>query len=60
MSIWTIEETDKTICFVEHESNYYQALELIDQMSSDYQNSPVQLPTIGCWDAYENCLAWYK
>lgn len=61
MSIWVIEETPKAICFVQcTPSSDYQAWEIISLMSDDYENSPVQLPTICSWGQYENCLGWWK
>lgn len=60
MSIWTIKETDDAICFVEDESNYHQSWDIIQFMSNDYMHSPVQLPVIACFGAYENCLVWDK
>lgn len=60
MSIWTIEETQKAICFIEQVESSYQAYDIIKQMSLDYRNSPVQIPVIAGWNGYENCLAWNK
>ncbi len=60
MSIWTIQETENSIIFVEHENRFYQCWELLEQMSHDYNNCPVQIPFIGCYNGYENCLIWNK
>lgn len=63
MSIWDIKETDKVLCFVEAPGitqTYYQAWDIINFMSDDYKRCNVQLPTVACWGAYENCLAWWK
>lgn len=60
MSIWTIQESEKAICFVEHEFTNYQSWDMINLMSMDYENSPVQIPAVACANGYENCLCWNK
>lgn len=60
MSIWTIIESENAILFVEHKSAEYQSCDMINLMSDDYRNSPVQIPILECAGGYENCLRWDK
>ena len=59
MSIWNIKETPTEIIFVEHE-NDYQAWDIVNLMSWNYFDPPVQIPYIGCYSGYEDCLIWNK
>ena len=60
MSIWTIQESERAIFFVEHTAKPQQCWKLRNFIATDFHSSPVQLPYIGDYDGYENCFWWPK
>lgn len=60
MSIWVIIETTDEVTFIEHEDFPYQTWDIINNMSNNYRDSPIQIPKIICHGGYENGLNWSK